>query len=298
VRNVRARVMRGARYTETPAPQEHPLDAFLFDTREGYCQHFSGAMALLLRMGGVPARVASGFTSGSYNARRKEWVVRDLDAHSWVEAYFPGQGWVAFDPTPEVAPPRAQLIDVGDDENATEAAEGGGDAGAGAGDRLNDAGIGDAPVAAGEDGGAEVPIPTVIGGLVLLALLAIAVRAHLRARRRFRADDPQLAELLRALRRTGRAPAPATTLAGLERALRHDEGAVRYLRAIRVARYGSGREGAVPSPADRRALREALGEGLGAAGRLRAWWALPPRLPRLRRSRRRNRSTPGRLYTG
>ena len=74
----------------------------------GYCQHFSGAMALLLRMGGIPARVAVGFAPGRSTARRGEYVVRDFDAHSWVEAYFPQLGWVTFDPTPAAAPPRDQ----------------------------------------------------------------------------------------------------------------------------------------------------------------------------------------------
>ena len=64
VRRVRARVQEGASYTERPAVRANPLDAFLFDDRVGYCQHFSGAMALLLRMGGVPARVAVGFSPG------------------------------------------------------------------------------------------------------------------------------------------------------------------------------------------------------------------------------------------
>ena len=70
-------------------------------------------MALLLRMGGIPARVATGFTSGSYDRKAKEYVVRDLDAHSWVEAWFPDYGWVTFDPTPSAAPPRSQSSDRG-----------------------------------------------------------------------------------------------------------------------------------------------------------------------------------------
>ena len=92
-------------------------------------------MALLLRMGGVPARVASGFTPGSLDRRRGEYVVRDLDAHSWVEAYFPRYGWVTFDPTPAVAPPRAQAAG---DQTSSAATGGLGDAGGalrGPGDR-------------------------------------------------------------------------------------------------------------------------------------------------------------------
>jgi protein-glutamine gamma-glutamyltransferase len=69
-------------------------------TRAGYCQHFAGAMALMLRYLGVPARVAGGFTSGRWNRDRERWIVSDTDAHAWVEVWFPGYGWLPFDPTP------------------------------------------------------------------------------------------------------------------------------------------------------------------------------------------------------
>ena len=95
-------------YSEDPPKRAVPLDAFLFRDYRGYCQQFSGAMALLLRMGGVPARVAAGFSPGSLDPQRGQYIVRDVDAHSWVEAYFPRYGWITFDPTPSVAPARAQ----------------------------------------------------------------------------------------------------------------------------------------------------------------------------------------------
>src|SRR5436305_14473654 len=63
-------------------------------------------MALLLGMGGVPARVATGFTTDTYVAAAKRWLVTDVDAHAWVEAWFPRYGWVTFDPTPAAAPAR------------------------------------------------------------------------------------------------------------------------------------------------------------------------------------------------
>jgi transglutaminase-like putative cysteine protease len=92
----------GFTYDETP-PQlpfgEPPLVAFLKDKR-GYCQHYAGAMALMLRFVGVPARVAAGFTSGRWDPDQHEWTVTDHNAHTWVEVYFPGRGWLAFDPTP------------------------------------------------------------------------------------------------------------------------------------------------------------------------------------------------------
>jgi transglutaminase-like putative cysteine protease len=90
------------RYDETPPPIGNvaPLVAFVMDTRRGYCQHFAGAMALMLRYLGIPARVAAGFTSGEYDRGSHEWTVTDHDAHTWVEAWFPHYGWLPFDPTP------------------------------------------------------------------------------------------------------------------------------------------------------------------------------------------------------
>ena len=76
-----------------------PYAEFLFATRTGYCQHFAGAMAALLRFNRIPARVVVGFTAGKEEGSGV-WVVTRNDAHSWVEAYFPGVGWAPFDPTP------------------------------------------------------------------------------------------------------------------------------------------------------------------------------------------------------
>ncbi len=91
----------GFTYTEQPPVElsKAPLLSFL-ETKQGYCQHFAGAMALMLRYLGIPARVAAGFTSGNYKSGSEEWVVSDHDAHAWVEVYFPGYGWLTFDPTP------------------------------------------------------------------------------------------------------------------------------------------------------------------------------------------------------
>ena len=80
--------------TASPTPRRRrgprPRSTASCSTRRiGFCQQFSGAEALLLRMGGIPARVATGFTSGSFDEKQQEYVVRDLDAHSWVEVWFP-----------------------------------------------------------------------------------------------------------------------------------------------------------------------------------------------------------------
>lgn len=90
----------GFRYSEHPprARGEPPLIQFVTSTRAGYCQHFAGAMALMARLLGIPSRVAVGFTSGRLEAG--SWTITDHDAHAWVEVWFPGYGWVPFDPTP------------------------------------------------------------------------------------------------------------------------------------------------------------------------------------------------------
>jgi transglutaminase-like putative cysteine protease len=89
-------------YSDHPAVVAPPLVGFVTKTRSGYCQYFAGAMALMLRYLGIPARVAVGFASGSYDASTHAWRVTDHDAHAWVEVWFPGFGWLPFDPTPAV----------------------------------------------------------------------------------------------------------------------------------------------------------------------------------------------------
>ena len=86
---------------EMKANGPDPLADFLFRVREGHCEYFATAMAVMLRTRGVAARVVNGFQAGSYNDAADAYVVRQSDAHSWVEAYFPEtDSWVTFDPTP------------------------------------------------------------------------------------------------------------------------------------------------------------------------------------------------------
>jgi protein-glutamine gamma-glutamyltransferase len=73
---------------------------FVTRGKRGYCQFYAGSMALMLRYLGIPARVAVGFTSGSYDADSRRWTVTDHNAHAWVEVWFQGWGWLPFDPTP------------------------------------------------------------------------------------------------------------------------------------------------------------------------------------------------------
>jgi hypothetical protein len=83
-----------------PAAVADPLANFLFVRKKGHCEYFASAMAVMLRTLGIPSRVATGFLSGEYNPMTGWQVVRASDAHSWVEAWFPGRGWTTFDPTP------------------------------------------------------------------------------------------------------------------------------------------------------------------------------------------------------
>jgi transglutaminase-like putative cysteine protease len=83
-----------------PPPSDRDgVDYFLFDLKAGYCDYFSSAMTVMLRASGVPARVASGYSVGERQADGT-YVVRDSNAHSWVEVYFPTYGWIEFEPTP------------------------------------------------------------------------------------------------------------------------------------------------------------------------------------------------------
>jgi len=79
---------------------ERPLEEFLFKMKRGHCEFFSTAMAILLRYVGIPSRNVVGFRGGAINEIGNYAVVRQSDAHSWAEAYIPGNGWLRFDPTP------------------------------------------------------------------------------------------------------------------------------------------------------------------------------------------------------
>lgn len=86
---------------EQKAGGDDPLADFLFNIREGHCEYFATAMAIMLRTQGIATRVVNGFTQGNYNETADMLVVRQRNAHSWVEVYFPGEEtWVTFDPTP------------------------------------------------------------------------------------------------------------------------------------------------------------------------------------------------------
>ncbi len=100
----------GFRYSDHPPIVRPPLVGFVTRTRAGYCQYFAGAMALMLRYLGIPARVAVGFAGPTYDPAGGTWTVTDHDAHAWVEAWFRGYGWLPFDPTPAAAGSRRAVL--------------------------------------------------------------------------------------------------------------------------------------------------------------------------------------------
>jgi transglutaminase-like putative cysteine protease len=79
-----------------------PLLAFLDEVKEGHCEYYASAMTVLLRSRGIPTRMVNGFYGGEWNPIGKYWLIRQRDAHSWVEVWFPEAGWVVFDPTPSI----------------------------------------------------------------------------------------------------------------------------------------------------------------------------------------------------
>ena len=91
---------------EPPPLEENPVDGFLFETREGFCEHFASAFVFLMRAAGVPARVVLGYQGGDTNPLDRIVTVRQSDAHAWAEVFIRGRGWVRIDPTAASAPRR------------------------------------------------------------------------------------------------------------------------------------------------------------------------------------------------
>jgi transglutaminase-like putative cysteine protease len=285
--------LRGGDFGYSERPQQPPagrapLDAFLIDTKEGYCQHFAGAMALLLRMGGIPARVATGFSPGGFSKRRDAWIVRDTDAHAWVEAWFDDLGWITYDPTPDATPARSQIaaLEAAPDPVPAAPTEADSVTGDGAGSQqsgvlrpnlLFDPLRNNPDTAPDEEGGGVAWWNWVLVALGAALVAFVLVRWLRAVRRRGAMSPPDRAvfELEAALRRAGRPLPTGTTLQQLERRLGASSDATAYLRALSASRYGPAPT--LPTAAQRKALRRALAQGLGPAGKLRALWALPPR---------------------
>jgi transglutaminase-like putative cysteine protease len=112
------RFLRRFPYTlDVPSPPagQDIADYFLFDLQRGYCDYYATAMVVLARAAGLPARLVTGYASGRFDQVQEQYVVTKADAHSWVQVYFPGYGWIEFEPTagqPAIARPAEALPEV------------------------------------------------------------------------------------------------------------------------------------------------------------------------------------------
>ena len=177
-----------------------PLVDFLLNSRRGFCQQFAGAMTVMLRSLGIPSRVAVGYTGGRYDPDLKAYRVLDRDAHSWVEVWFPGEGWIPFDPTPgrsvpnpasvsspDYAPSR---VDVSVSGLAGSAVGAAGDTGPSTpAPRVPKPKPDPAPAPVVAEGGGASVWQWVLVGLAALLLVAPAARVARRLRRRLGGDE-------------------------------------------------------------------------------------------------------------
>jgi transglutaminase-like putative cysteine protease len=88
--------------------RQDPFDDFLFQSKQGFCEHYAGSFTLLMRAAGIPARVVTGYQGGEVNPLNNELIVRQADAHAWSEIWIADQGWVRIDPTASVSPLRVE----------------------------------------------------------------------------------------------------------------------------------------------------------------------------------------------
>jgi protein-glutamine gamma-glutamyltransferase len=280
VKNVERYLQDTFTYSERVPTRPIPLMGFLYQEKRGYCQQFSGAMALMLRMAGIPARVAAGFSPGSFNKDTREYRVRDLDAHSWVEVWFTGIGWVPFDPTPARSPAQSQSSALATSAAAADAGEVRETRqGVAASERGTDTGAG-----LGSDGGNGWVTPVLL--LLLAAPLAAAALVTGNRVRRLRSLGPdelaeiQLSELRRALVRLDWELPASTTLLGLAQRLGRFAGPASqaYADGLRAYRYDP-RAPAAPGLSQRRAVRRELSRG-SLFDRVRGIIAIPPGAPR------------------
>ncbi len=284
----------GFSYDESPPATGGvpPLAHFVADGKRGYCQHFAGAMSLMLRMLGIPARVAAGFTSGTYEDGG--WTVTDHNAHAWVEVWFPGYGWLPFDPTPGRGALAASYSISSFRFNAGDAADafrgGAGAAGLGGGadqlrlleqrERLAER---QAAGSRSEDGSAGMLWLLLF--LVCAGAVAIGVAKVVRRRVRYLTRDPRrLAgaarrELVDFLADQGIAVGSSTTPEELHELVRAELGADGrpFARALAEARFGPPSSSAAAATSARKELRKLLRlvrHRLGRPARLRGLVAI------------------------
>lgn len=92
-----------------PALRGDTVDQFLFETQRGFCEHYAGSFALLMRAAGIPSRIVAGYQGGEYNELGDYLIVRQSDAHAWTEVWIKNRGWIRVDPTAAVSPDRIEL---------------------------------------------------------------------------------------------------------------------------------------------------------------------------------------------
>ena len=263
VQRIERYLNRNFTYSEKPRAAQYPLNAFLFRDKFGYCQQFSGAMALMLRMAGIPARVAAGFAPGSLNRDSGEYRVRDLDAHSWVEVYFNASAVTfARRPQPRASEPSADINPI----TPPAASVNGSRNGLAAPDPKAGAGGGAPRLRRRLSGGCWVPL-LVLGRRGTLAW-AGPPRAPDGGRELPRRSWPTGAARSRGSTGTCR---PTTTLLASRGASGRAAGpaAARYAAALRAYRYDPPRTGAPSLAAPRAAARPDARTGL--RGRVVDW---------------------------
>jgi protein-glutamine gamma-glutamyltransferase len=280
-------------YQQDVPSRLYPLPAFLEEDRAGYCQQFSGSMALMLRMLGIPSRVVGGFSPGGLDRANDDYLVDDTDAHNWVEVFFPGVGWVTFEPTPAAAPAGTQVNDSAADTSIP-LLPGESDPGSDVPEQRGgvrtapEPGVG-APVGGGGDSGG-LGTWSVLGSIAVFVSLAALGAYGVRAWRRARLAPEELAagelrELERGLARLG-APLPSgTTLRGTRNVLQRLAGpgpAPHYATGLEMYRYRDP-GGAPPGVAERRAMRRALIRAPRTGSTLRVLLAFPPGGPAIPR---------------
>jgi len=118
------RMFREQEYVYTLQPpllRKNAVDKFLFESRRGFCEHYSGGFALLMRAAGIPSRIVTGYQGGEFNQVGNYLIVRQSDAHAWTEVWFKDRGWVRVDPTAAVSPSRIEqgIDDALADETAS-----------------------------------------------------------------------------------------------------------------------------------------------------------------------------------
>ena len=101
---------------DAPPPGVDTVEWALFTAREGYCTYYATSMIVMLRHLGIPSRLAAGFSQGTYDSDENHYVVREREAHTWVEVYFPGFGWVEFEPTSAEAPLQREGDDLAEEQ--------------------------------------------------------------------------------------------------------------------------------------------------------------------------------------